>query len=189
MNNLEKIISEEKPNEDYGKVHVLFGKGKGKTTSTLGITIRAAVSGLSVKYVQFMKGNDSNDSKVLKNFLNVDYFCPGNHDWAYLNEGLDEKQKKHAELCFSEIENMNNNYNILICDEILNVPFFSINKDFDYSKIKDLIKNKEKNLELVLSGLYCPESVLELSDYVSRIKNIKHPYSTEGLPAREGIEY
>src|SRR3989344_394422 len=41
--------------ESLGLVHVITGDGKGKTTSSLGIALRAVGNNLSVHMVQFLK--------------------------------------------------------------------------------------------------------------------------------------
>ncbi len=52
----------------------------------------------------------------------------------------------------------------------------------------DLLKEKPGNVELVLTGRYAPEEVIEKADLVTEMKEIKHPYS-RGISARKGIEY
>ena len=41
---------------------------------------------------------------------------------------------------------------------------------------------------MVLTGRGATESLIELADYVSEIKKVKHPYDKK-ITAREGIEY
>ena len=59
---------------------------------------------------------------------------------------------------------------------------------FSYREILELIKNKPKNMELVLTGRHAPREFIELADTVTEMKEIKHPYM-EGITARKGIEY
>ena len=54
--------------------------------------------------------------------------------------------------------------------------------------IFDLIENKPKNMELILTGRDFPNSIKEKANYVSEVKKIKHPYD-KGTLAREGVEY
>jgi cob(I)alamin adenosyltransferase len=42
-------------------------------------------------------------------------------------------------------------------------------------------------MELVLTGRYPSRKLIDLADYVSEIKKIKHPYD-KGILARKGIE-
>ena len=194
MGNLENLIKNSKNLErKYGKVHLIYGNGKGKTTSTVGMVTRAVGHGLNVKFIQFMKPNNSGETKILKELENVDYFCPAEkYDWINLKEGFNEIQKKYVEISLKEVDNVNDSIDLLVCDEILNVPFFSQSTEsdlnFTYKDISSIIDNKRSNLELVMSGLYCPEFLHEKGDYVTEIKSKKHPYE-KGLIARVGIEY
>ena len=56
-------------------------------------------------------------------------------------------------------------------------------------KLIDLLKTKAPKIEVVLTGYpRPPKSILVLADYISEIKNLKHPYQ-KGIPARKGIEF
>jgi len=41
---------------------------------------------------------------------------------------------------------------------------------------------------MVLTGRYADEKIILMADYVSEIKQVKHPFQ-KGISAREGIEY
>ena len=74
---------------------------------------------------------------------------------------------------------------MLIMDEILiSVRDGSIDEDY----LLDFIKNRPKNLELVLTGRDATKKLIEAADYVSEINKIKHPMDS-GVMSREGIEY
>ena len=49
------------------------------------------------------------------------------------------------------------------------------------------MKMKPENVELILTGRYCPDKILEAADLVTEMKVIKHYYQ-EGVLARKGIE-
>ena len=54
--------------------------------------------------------------------------------------------------------------------------------------ILDLLKNKPKSVELVLTGRGATEEIIKIADLVTEMKEIKHPLK-KGVKAREGIEY
>ena len=174
----------------YGKVHAIYGRGKGKTTAAIGLTVRTAGYGLKTSFVQFMKNGESNERRILDQIPEIDYYCPGNHGWASIRQGLVESQKYHALLCLEYALNVPEDTNMLVCDEILNVPLFGAKGDtaFTYEDIGELIKSKRSDLELVITGLQCPNELIELVDYASQIKKVAHPFQ-KGLIARPGIEY
>ena len=49
------------------------------------------------------------------------------------------------------------------------------------------LMNRPEGLEVVLTGRDPGEELLELADYVTEMKKVKHPYD-QGVPARRGIE-
>lgn len=57
---------------DLGLVHIYCGEGKGKTTCSVGLTVRAAGYGLRVLFMQFLKSGDSSELKVLRSLDNVE---------------------------------------------------------------------------------------------------------------------
>lgn len=55
-------------------------------------------------------------------------------------------------------------------------------------KLVEFLEHKPRGLEIVLTGHAVSDKVLELADYVTEIRKVKHPYD-QGITAREGIEY
>ncbi|HIG94491.1 MAG: ATP:corrinoid adenosyltransferase BtuR/CobO/CobP [archaeon GW2011_AR13] len=175
-------------NDIYGYVHAIYGNGKGKTTSGIGLVHRALGYGLKVGIVQFMKGEKSNEIPELKQNSSVIYYSPGEFDWAFIEKGLTDKQRNHSLSCLNFVLNIPCDVNLLFCDEMLNVPLFGNgNPAFNYKDIINMVKNKRKNLEFVMTGLKCPNEVLDVVDYAQEIKMIKHVFE-KGIIARPGIE-
>lgn len=58
----------------------------------------------------------------------------------------------------------------------------------DEKDVIETIKNKPKNVEIVMTGRNSHKSVIDVADLVSEIKEVKHYYN-KGVIAREGIEY
>ena len=50
------------------------------------------------------------------------------------------------------------------------------------------LKEKPEGLEVVLTGRNPDPRLVELADYVSEIRKIRHPFD-RGVQARKGIEY
>jgi len=184
------ILSKSSEKTSYGFVHALYGQGKGKTSAAIGLAIRAAGCGLKVSFVQFMKDGKSNERKILESIPEIDYFCPGNHQWASRGKEMLKSQREHALSCMKYIFNLPEDKDLLICDEILNVPLYldGNNKPLSYINLADYVRNKRPNLELVITGLYLPKNMVDLIDYASEIKEVKHPFKL-GIKARPGIEF
>ena len=177
-----------------GFVQVFYGNGKGKTTSALGTVLRACGNGYAVHLVQFMKNGASTlDQQLpgeiiaLEKFPNFSYRRFGLGDW-YVRGKNDSVHREIAESALAHvIESLNNqNYDIIIADEILYAVQLGL---LQKETIIDLIKNKPKNKELILTGSHKPfPEIFELADLVSEIKKIKHPYD-KGILARKGLEF
>ena len=52
----------------------------------------------------------------------------------------------------------------------------------------ETLRNRRSGLNVVVTGRHAPPELRELSDLVSEIGMVKHPY-TRGIPARKGIDY
>ena len=88
-------------------------------------------------------------------------------------------------LCYSVIEIESNAYDLVIMDE------FNTVLGCGYADIQDaekIIKAKPERLELVFTGRGAPEELIELADYVTEMRMVKHPYE-KGVKARKGIEF
>jgi len=172
---------------ETGLVHVLTGDGPGKTTSALGIALRAIGHGYNVYMVMFVKGKPNYGeilaSRMLPGFTII---------YSGREQFLDRKNpdKVDVELAQKSLEHakeviMSERYDVVILDEI-NVAI-----DYGLVRLKDiiqLIKEKPKKVELILTGRRARKELLEYADYVTEMQEIKHPY-TKGILVREGIEY
>jgi cob(I)alamin adenosyltransferase len=168
-----------------GYIQVYTGNGKGKTTAALGLALRSVGAGKKVFMGQFVKGMHYSELDAIKNYLTdieikqygLDCFIvnkPEEKDIIVAKEGLDE------------MENiiLSGNYDIVIMDE-LNIALYY--KLFDVKKVLDILKRKPDHVEIVITGRYAPEPIIEIADLVTEMKEIKH-YYRQGVEARKGIE-
>ncbi len=76
-------------------------------------------------------------------------------------------------------------YDIVILDEIN----YAIN--WGLVKVEDvinLIKSKPQELDLILTGNYARDEIIELADLVTEMREIKHPFQ-QGIKAKKGIDF
>lgn len=170
-----------------GLVQVYTGTGKGKTTAALGLALRAVGKGLKVYMIQFMKGDieygEITTAKKMENFEIIQIGRPefvDKNNPAEIDIELANKALEHAREIIAC-----GDYDIVILDEI-NIALDW--KLIDLEKVIDLIKSKPENIELVLTGRYAPQEIIEIADLVTEMKEIKHPYN-DGVEARDGIEH
>lgn len=168
-----------------GLVHIYTGEGKGKTSSGMGLIVRGIGRGLKVKIIQLFK-RDTGEQFFFEK-LNVDYiqFKPLHPYFKNYNLNDLENLKKEFSKFWKESISDLENYDMVLIDEV--GPGLNW-KIIPHEFIFELIKNKPKNTELILTGRDFPNSILEKADYVSKIEKVKHPYD-KGILARKGVEF
>ncbi|AAL82162.1 cob(I)yrinic acid a,c-diamide adenosyltransferase [Pyrococcus furiosus DSM 3638] len=171
--------------EKLGLVHIYTGNGKGKTTAALGLALRMLGSGGKVIIVQFLKAPKVYGEYEMAQkcgFTIESYGLP-----KFVHGKPDEEDIKAAKKALERAKEVvkSGEWDLVILDEICVALGFGM---ISIEEVKELILNKAKNTELVLTGRYCPEELFELADYVTEMKEVKHPYQ-RGILARRGIEY
>lgn len=170
-------------------LHIYYGYGKGKTTSAVGIALRAAGSDRKVLFAQFLKGNDSGERRSMENIPNITLTpCPEHvHFVKFMS---DEEKLQCRQDCRNTFEHcareaLIGKYDMIVFDEI----FIAIeNNMLSESELFDLLANAPKKIEIILTGHNPSEKILNLADYCTEMKKVSHPYD-RGISARKGIEY
>ena len=171
--------------EGFGLVHVYYGQGVGKTTRTVGLTVRAAGEGLEVHFIQFMKSGTSGEVKIFEQIPRIHYWCAGEHPFI-MSHGPETVHYEHASkgLAYAQAA-IEKKPNLIVCDEILDTLLFNTLRK---EQLLELIHQCKGRIELVMTGRSAPEDILALADYATEFVQVKHPYYT-GARARKGIEY
>jgi cob(I)alamin adenosyltransferase len=169
---------------NLGKIHIYTGNGKGKTTAALGLALRAVGAGFKVYIVQFLKAQDYSELNSLKKLPAVTVKRFGQKSFIYQVGGINDKVEAKKAMVFSRHILKSGKFDLVILDEIFLASFFKLIK---VSEIIKLIKARSKSVELVLTGRKAPVEIIKFADYVTEMKEIKHPYQS-GLMARKGIE-
>ncbi|BAT71097.1 cob(I)alamin adenosyltransferase [Thermosulfidibacter takaii ABI70S6] len=170
-----------------GYVQVYTGNGKGKTTAALGLTLRAVGAGLRVYIAQFLKGSEYSEVKCIKerfsDLVDIEQFgtprfvCSGS---------IGDEDYELAKNALQKIEEAltSGKYDIVIMEEANVAAYLGL---IGVDDILRMIEKKPKDVELVITGRYAPEEVIEKADLVTEMKEVKH-YYTKGVQARIGIE-
>ncbi len=176
--------------KEKGKIHIYAGDGKGKSTASVGLAVRAAGNNFKVLYTQFLKDGTSSEFNVLRRIPEIEIFQgPVIKKFIFaMNE--EEKSETHQACSdyFSAIVDKvkSGNYDLLIMDEI--IGSMSVGMVSEDSVIA-FLKGKPTDLEVVMTGREPSREIVDLADYYSEIIARKHPYETEKLQARKGIEF
>jgi len=170
-----------------GLVQVYTGNGKGKTSAAFGAALRAVGRGLRVHIIQFIKGGfDYGELYSVKNLPNLKLTAFGRG--RFITEPQPPAEdvqlaREGFELAKQTVSN--GEYDMVVLDEINVVMYL---KMISIDEVVELIKNKPKHVELILTGRNAPAQIIEIADLVTEMKEIKHPYA-KGIPQRKGIEY
>lgn len=174
---------------EKGLVHVYCGDGKGKTTAAAGLAVRAAGSGKNVIFAQFMKGNDSGELTAMKQLPGIEIIRNSKNYGFYHQMSSQDKEaitEEHNRMLAGITERINRGKcDMLILDEFTYPYCYGL---IDRIRVKQLVKNRPAAVEVVITGREPAEIFLELADYITEMKCIRHPYD-KGIPARRGIEY
>lgn len=178
--------------EQHGYIQVYTGNGKGKTTASLGLAMRALGRNWKVLLIMFTKGGDNygelnsfrNLSSEIQNNLTIEQAGLDRIVYCHnINEEDEKEIKRGWELAKKTIKN--NEYQLIILDEI-NIAIDL--KILDVDEVVEVLKNKHKNMEIVLTGRNAHPKIIEIAHLVSKIEPVKHYWDT-GIVARKGIEF
>ena len=172
---------------EQGLIQVYTGNGKGKTTASLGLALRAVGRELKVCMIQFMKGGGPYGEQMaaerLAPFLTI--IQTGRPGWV----NKDNPHQKDKDLAAEALEMASQavnggEYDLVILDEINGSVSMGL---VPVEGVLELMRNKPHHVELVLTGRNAHESVIEAADLVTEMREIKHYYKA-GVPSRVGIE-
>ena len=163
------------------------GDGKGKTTAALGLALRAVGTGLKVIMIQFMKGTWKYGELEAAKRLSPDFTLlqmGEGFTWETKDRKKDiDLSKKTWEFCKETIQSKK--YDLVILDEINYVLGYGF---LDAKEVIDFLKQKPKELHMVLTGRNAPKELIDVADLVTEMKEIKHPFQ-KGIIAQRGIEF
>jgi len=170
-----------------GFVQIYTGNGKGKSTAAIGQAVRAAGFGLKTYIAQFMKEYPYNELislKHLSEWITIVQF--GGDEFVYKKELPNEAELDKARngLQSAREKMLSGDYDLIILDEAIVAIYFKLIRT---EELIEFIKIKPQNVELILTGRYCPEELIELADLVTEMKEVKHYYQ-KGITSRRGIE-
>jgi len=178
------------PQERRGLVVVVTGRGKGKSTTALGISVRACGHGMRVSIIQFMKGDlYSGEWDGVKKMNCPIELIPTGKGFCGI-QGNPYPFREHRENAQQAIQLARQKMDrgeadILILDEINNALHLKL---VDLEQVLDLLDRKPPLMHLVLTGRDAHPQVIDRADTVSEIVEVKHAYQ-KGIEPQPGIDY
>jgi cob(I)alamin adenosyltransferase len=170
-----------------GTIQVYTGNGKGKTTASLGLAMRALGHGQKVLVIQFMKGSRRYGEVRLARALRGLTLVQSGRRCFVNKRNPDPKDVRLAQAGLARARKVINGrrHDLVILDEL--------NVAVDYGLVSleavlDILKNKPREVEVVLTGRNAHPKIIEIADLASEIREIKHHYRA-GVKARTGVEF
>ena len=168
-------------------VQIYTGNGKGKTTAAIGQAVRAAGSRFKSLIVMFMKDYPYGEIRALRelgDFVTVEQY--GNDKFVFEKRppGPEDLATARKALERAEEAMLSGKFDIVILDEVCVCTYFGLLTEDD---LLPLLDQRPPNVELILTGRYCPQAWLDRADLVSEMTEVKHYYQ-KGVLSRRGFE-
>ncbi len=176
----------------HGYIQVYTGDGKGKTTASLGLAMRALGRGWNVLIVMFTKGgNDYGElysfSQLCEDLKGKVKIVQAGLDRIVYSQNISDQDKKLIQEGWNVAKKAikNDEYQLIILDEAnIAIDLNLINLD----EMLEVLKNKPEDMEIVLTGRNAKKEIIDIAHLVSEILPVKH-YWDIGIKARKGIEF
>lgn len=165
-------------------IQVYTGNGKGKTTASIGLAVRAVGAGMKVFIGQFVKGMKYSELNSLAEIDNIEIEQYGLDTFIYNKPK--RKDIEAARKALNDIKEIleQDEYQVVILDEANIATFFDL---FSAEELIEVLESRTENTEVIITGRYADQKIIDYADLVTEMKCIKHYYD-DGVEAREGIE-
>ena len=175
-----------KADEERGVVILLTGDGKGKSSSAFGMVMRSIGYGHKVGVVQFIKGVQLSGEEIFirDKHPEVDFYQMGTgFTWNTQDRDSDIAA---AERTWVEAERMlqDESLRLVVLDEL---TYMLAYKYLDEDKILNAIKDRPREMSVIVTGRGGGTGIRDIADTVSEIKDVKHAFRA-GVKAREGVD-
>lgn len=174
--------------DNKGYVHLYVGSGKGKTTASIGLSVRAKGAGKRVLIAQFLKGQNTAELVPLTS-LGIDIIRTKEAKKFVFQMNEEELALCSADClgCFAKVQAAcdNHSYDLIVMDEIVDAVNLKL---ISVDALVALVKGRPAEIEMVMTGRNPEQKIIDIADYYTLMTAEKHPYN-EGVTQRKGIEF
>lgn len=176
----------EKANKERGIIIVHTGNGKGKSSSAFGMVARSLGHNMRVGVVQFIKGAiETGEEAFFKRFPDEVEFHVMGDGYTWDTQNL-EQDIKTARKAWAQAVKMlkDDSFDLVVLDEL------NIALNQKYLPVEEVIKDLQQRPHMqhvVITGRGAPQALIDVSDTVTEMKDIKHAYRA-GIMAQKGVE-
>lgn len=180
-------------------IYIFTGNGKGKTTAAIGTAVRSLGNGKKVLIVQFLKDKSlTSETKILENLKGCKIESFGRRGFYLPEEMLDKNpdlrnlgvkplENIDREIVYKGIEFVKENikyFDLIILDEACVAISFNL---LSIDEVVSII-NQNISKDFIITGRNCPEELIKISDLVTEMVEIKHPYQRD-IKAKKGLDF
>ena len=144
---------------------------------------------MRVLFARFLKNEFSGELKILDQIPEIEVL---HLEKSYgFFKTLSEKEQEEVREMYGRLWNTiqrkisTGDYDMLVIDEFMAAYRYGL---IPNEEAVQFLKDRPDNLEVVLTGRDPSDELLELADYISEVKMVRHPFE-KGIRARKGIEY
>jgi cob(I)alamin adenosyltransferase len=178
-----------------GSVYIFEGDGKGKTSAALGVAVRMLLNEKRVEWISWYKEKSWKTAEmklpnVFKKNLKMHWMGRGffgglaDHDTPLGHKKSAEGALLLAKEVLSKKEGLGGMVELLVLDEVLRAVGDGL---LNIEDVVEVVKMRGKT-HLILTGHDCPSELVEISDLVTLMKKVKHPYDV-GVLAIPGLDF
>jgi cob(I)alamin adenosyltransferase len=173
---------------EKGLIIVHTGTGKGKTSASLGMVVRAIGHGMKVGVVQFVKGAmETGEKAVFDRFPDLIEFKPMGEGftWDTQDRARDIAVAREA---WEEVKRMiaDPSYKMVVADEL------NIVLRYDYLPVEEVLEAlaaKPEMTHVIITGRNAKQELIDAADLVTEMTLVKHPFREQNVKAQPGIEF
>ena len=162
------------------------GDGKGKTSSALGVTMRAWGRGWKICWLQFIKSKTSHYGETRAAERMGIEMIPLGDGFTWLSEDI-EKDIVLAHECWELAREKiaSAQYDLVVLDEITYpVSYGWLQAD----EVIAVLRDRPPDVDIIMTGRDAVPALVEFADLVTEMREVKHPYQ-QGIKAQPGIDY
>ncbi len=167
---------------------VFTGNGKGKSTASFGMVLRAVGHGQRVLIVQFMKNDDTTgEYGVLRDRLGVEMLQTG---LGFVPKDDHPRYPDHREaalkgFAISRKALLSGEYDLIVLDEVCGAIGRGL---LDETEVLEALQQAPEPVNIVLTGRGATDRLIALADTVTEMRPLKHALE-QGIAARKGVEF
>ncbi len=181
-----------RPKIKTGAFQIYTGNGKGKSTASMGLMLRALGCGFHVYYLRMLKPRWQTGELKLGPSLHPNLtFRNIPHYWALcVSKNVPQDVEAMREKLKPEMDELQENltcgaYDMVIVDEINYCVYREL---VSVERALELVESRPDDVELVFTGRHAHQSLIQRAHLVTEMQSIKHPFE-KGIKARIGIEF